>query len=104
MMLRHYDQDEREQDGSYHWETVKSVLLQVFALEGAQEFSENHWIQLIQQVSSKTRIEYCLDTKKSLCCLRAIQEHSSGIPIRREMMEYTLIPYNWKESFIPRRA
>ena len=22
-MVRHYDQDEREEDGSYHWETVK---------------------------------------------------------------------------------
>ena len=26
-MVRHYDQDERKQDGSYHWETVKSLLL-----------------------------------------------------------------------------
>ena len=26
---RHYDQAEREQDGSYHWETVKSLLLRI---------------------------------------------------------------------------
>ena len=28
---------------------------------------------------------------------RALQGHSGGIPVRPEMMEYTLIPYNWKE-------
>ena len=27
--IRHHDPDEREQDRSYHWETVKSVLLKV---------------------------------------------------------------------------
>ena len=29
-MVRHHDQDEREQDGSYHWDTVRSVLLKAF--------------------------------------------------------------------------
>ena len=32
-MVRHCDQDEREEDGSYHWETVKSLLLIEFAQE-----------------------------------------------------------------------
>ena len=35
-MVRHHDQDEREQDGSCHWKTVKWVLLKVFAQEGAE--------------------------------------------------------------------
>ena len=35
-MVRHYDQDEREQDGSYHWETVKSLLLREFAQKRAK--------------------------------------------------------------------
>ena len=34
-MTRHHDQDEREQDGSYHWDTVRSVLLKAFAQNGA---------------------------------------------------------------------
>ena len=29
-MVRHHDQDEREQDGSFHWDTVRSVLLKAF--------------------------------------------------------------------------
>ena len=35
-MVRHYDQDEREEDGSYHWETVKSLLMREFAQERAR--------------------------------------------------------------------
>ena len=34
-MVCQYDQDERAQDGSYHWETVKTLLLLEFALERA---------------------------------------------------------------------
>ena len=101
-MVRHYDQDEREEDGSYRWETVRSVLLRELAQESAKYFSDNYWIPLIQQGSSKRRIDYYLD-KKSLCYLRAIQGHSGGIAIRPGMMEYTLIPHNWKEDILDRR-
>ena len=100
-MCRHYDQDEREEDGSYHWETVKSQLLRGFAQERAKEFPGKYWIHLIEQGSGKTRIEYCLDKKKSFCHLRAIQGHSGGIPIRPEMMEYTVLPQNWAVFFTP---
>ena len=34
-IVRHHDQEEREQDGSYHWDTVRSVLLKAFAKYGA---------------------------------------------------------------------
>ena len=54
-MVRHYDQDEREQDGSYHWETVKSLLLKEFAQERVKYFSDKYWIHLIHEGSSKTR-------------------------------------------------
>ena len=70
--------------------------------EGSRSFSENHWIQLIQQGSSETRAEHCLDNKKSLCYLRAIQGHSGGVPIRQGMMEYTRILYDWKEYLFHR--
>ena len=53
-MIRLHDQDEREQDGSYHWDTVKSVLLKVFAQEGAEQFSDKYRIQLIRQGSRDT--------------------------------------------------
>ena len=78
---------------------MRSVLLKAFAQE---KFSDNHWIQLIQQGSSKKRIEYCLDDNKSLCYLRAIQGHSGGIPIRPEMMGYTFVSHNWKEYIFQR--
>ena len=43
------------------------------------------------------RMVCCKDSNGSLCYLRAIQEHSGGIPISPELMNCTLIPYNWKE-------
>ena len=82
-MNRHHDQDEREEDGSRHWETAKSLLLKELSQERAIQISDKHWVHLIQQGSSKTRIEYCLDNKKSSCYPRAIQGHSGGIPIRQ---------------------
>ena len=78
-MVRHHDQDDREQDGSYHWDTVRSVLLKAFARYGAQQFPEDHWIRLIHEGSSTKRIEFCVDHKNSLCYLRAIQGHPCGI-------------------------
>ena len=61
-MLRHFDQDERESDGSRHWESIKSVLVRKFAHEGARDFSDEAWLQKIFEGSTKKRIEYCRDT------------------------------------------
>ena len=94
-MVRHYDQEEREPDGSHHWDTVRPVLLKSFGRHGAQIFSERSWIQLIQEGSS-------VDQKNSLCYLRAIQGHSSGIPIMPELMGYTSVPCNWKDFIFHR--
>ena len=54
-MLRHYDQDERESDGSRHWEAVKSVFLRKFARDGARDFSDEVWLQKIFEGSSKEK-------------------------------------------------
>ena len=71
-MFRQY-QGEREQDGSYLGETLKSVLLKAFAQKGVGDISDTQWIHLIHEGTSKKRLEYCLDSKKCLCHLRAIQ-------------------------------
>ena len=101
-MVRRDDQDERGQDGSYHCDTVRSVLLKAFARNGAETFSDNHWIHLIHEGSSERRVEYCVDHKNSLCYLRAIQGHSGGIPVVPELVGYTSIPYDWKEYIFHR--
>ena len=72
-MVLHYDQDERQSDAALHWETIRPVLL-----KAARDLSEKLWVRLIREGSSKTRFEYCEDSKNSLACLRAIQGHSGG--------------------------
>ena len=101
-MLRHYDQDERQTDGSRHWDTIRPVLLRAFAQQGARDFDEGFWLHLIHEGSNKKRLECCKDNNGSLCYLRAIQGHSGGIPISPELMNHTLIPYKWKEYIFHR--
>ena len=95
-MLRHYDQDERQTDGSRHWDTIRPVLSKAFAQESARDFDEGFWLHLIHEGSNKKRLEYCKDNNGSPCNLRAIQGHSGGIPISPELMKYTLITYKRK--------
>ena len=42
IMVRHYDQDERQSDGSVHWDTIRPGLLKAFAKRGARDFSEKY--------------------------------------------------------------
>ena len=65
-MVRHYDQDERQSDASMHWDTIRPVLLKAFAKHGARDISEEYWLRLVHEGSSKTRFEYCEDSKNSL--------------------------------------
>ena len=52
-MLRHYDQEERQTDGSMHWYTIRPVFLRAFAQEGARDFDEGFWLYLIHEGSNK---------------------------------------------------
>ena len=66
-MLRHFDQDERESDGSRHWEAIKSVMLRKFERDGVQDFNDEVWSQKIFEGSSKKRIEVCKNKDGILC-------------------------------------
>ena len=46
-MLRHFDQEERQTDGSRHWDSIKSALVRKFAHEGARDFDDEDWLQII---------------------------------------------------------
>ena len=85
-MVNHYDQDERPSDAALHRDTIRPVLLKAFAEHGAREFSEKHWLRPIREGSSKTRVEYCEDSKNSLAYFWAIQGHSGGISIDPELI------------------
>ena len=97
-MLRHYDLDERQRGD------IGPVLVGAFARGGARGFDDGYWLRLIHECSTKKTLEYCQDKDGFfLCFLRAIQGHSGGIPISPEMMEYTLVPVDWKKYFVSQR-
>ena len=44
-MLRHFDQEERQIDGSRHWDSTDPVLMRAFAHEGARDFSDKNCLR-----------------------------------------------------------
>ena len=101
-LVRRYDQEERQSDAAVHWDTIRRKLLKAFAKQGARDFSEEDWLRLIHEGSSKTRFECCEDSQNSLTYFRATQGHSGGITIAPELMEHIVIPYHWKEFLFHR--
>ena len=77
-MVRHNDQDERQSDAALHWDTIRPVLLKSCAKHGARGFSDQQWLRLIHQGSSKTRFDCCENSKKTLANFRAFQGHPGG--------------------------
>ena len=56
-MPRHYDQEERQTDGSRHWGTSRPILMKAFAREEARHFDGGCWLMLICEGNNKMRIE-----------------------------------------------
>ena len=94
-ICRHFDQDERQTGGSRFRDSIKSVLVRKFSHEGARDFDDEAWIQIIFEGSTKKRMEYCKNEDGTLHCSRAIQGHSGGIPIEPELMNYVSIFCKW---------
>ena len=86
-MVRHHDQDERETDGAMHWDVTLPV---------EKEFTDEDWLHCLYLGSIKTRFEICKDEHGELRKIRAIQGHSGGMIISPRLMNYVLIPYEWK--------
>ena len=66
-MLRHFDQEERQTDGSRHWDSIKLVLERKFAREGARDSSDEAWLQKFfcravqrrESNTAKTKMDFC---------------------------------------------
>ena len=48
-IVRHRDQDERENDGAVHWNTMSPKLLTAFEDQGGREYSDRDWIHHIHR-------------------------------------------------------
>ena len=94
-MQRHFHQEERQTDGSRHWDSIEPVLMRAFADQGARDFDDGFWLRMIHDGGTKKLLEYCQDEDRTLCYFRAVQGHSGGIPITPVLMKYTPVPYNW---------
>ena len=99
---RHFDQEERESDGSRHWHSMNHVLERRCARDGARNFSDEAWLQKVFEASTTKRIEHCKDKDGFSCHLRAIQGHSGGIPIEPKLMGYVFIPLGLKKKISQR--
>ena len=95
-MVRHHDQDERETDGARHWDGVLSVLKGKFRNQMEKEFTDEDWLHCLYLRSIKTRFEICEDENGEIRYIRAIQGHSGGMIISPRLMNYVMIPYEWK--------
>ena len=62
-IVRHRDQDERENDGAVHWNTMSPKLLTAFEDQGGREHSGRDWIHHIHRWCNNTRFEHCQNSK-----------------------------------------
>ena len=65
VMVRHYDQDERETDGAVHWNSMVPKLRKPFQKSGGRKFSDTDWLQHIYEGSNTMRFQYCMNSKKN---------------------------------------
>ena len=87
-LVRHYDQEERQSDGAFHGGTIGRNWWKCSQSKEDEISQKKHWLRLIHEGSSKTRFEYCEDSKNCLACFPAIQGHSGGITTAPELMEH----------------
>ena len=73
-LVRHYDQEERQSDASFHWDTTRPKMLRALADSGARDFSETDWLRHIHEENDKIKFEYCKDSKNALTYFRATQD------------------------------
>ena len=59
-------------------------------------FTDEDWLHCLYLGSIKTRFEICEDENGDFGCIRSIQGHSGGMIISTRLMNYVMIPYNWK--------
>ena len=65
-MVRHHDQDERDHDGTVHWDTIYPVQQRNFEDKIGRRCTYKDWIEHIHFGSRKTRFEYCLHLLNSI--------------------------------------
>ena len=56
-IVRHRDQDEREQDGAVHWDTTLLMLKRRFQSQSEDEGKSMDWVKHLQHGSQKTIFE-----------------------------------------------
>ena len=78
-MVRHRDQDEREEDGAMHWDAILPKLRKKFQSQLDKECANKDWIDYLYRGSYKTRFEICKDADGELVYIRSIQGHSGGV-------------------------
>ena len=102
-MVRHHDQDERDHDGSVHWDTIYPVLQRNVEDKIGQRCTYKYWIEHIHIGSSKTRFEYCLNSSSSDSGAHRWNNHSIGVDescINSVQLERIYLPHWFNQHSI----
>ena len=67
------------------------------ALE-SKKWTEQEWLNFLEEGSNKRRLQYCLDSYADHLCMRAIQGHSGGTKLFLSLQDKLEIPFNWSEN------
>ena len=101
-LVRCYDQDERETDGSLHCNSMGQKLRRAFLKAGGQKFSDSDWLQHVYEGRNKTTFQCCMNSRNVFLYIRAIQGHAGGNLIAPELRGHVAIPHKWKEFLFHR--
>ena len=70
-----FDLEDRQPDGSRHWDSIKPELMKGFAHEGARDFDDGFRLRQIHDGCTRKRLECSEDKDGNSSYFRAIQRH-----------------------------
>ena len=89
-LLRHSQQEHREEDGAVHFWSTKEILQNPFPQ--SSHWSDDRWKACLAAGGAKRRFQYCTDDSGIIVYFRALQGHSGRNLIDPSLQDNVVIP------------